>query len=181
MQNSFYDFTVKDSTGNNVPLSNYKGKLVMVVNVASKCGFTPQYEGLQKLYSEYKDRDFVILGFPCNQFLQQEPGDNAEIQSFCKLNYGVEFPVLAKIDVNGTNADPLYKFLKSERPEIDDAQSFLKKVEKSFLELIADKEEDSDISWNFEKFLIDRDGKVIARYSSAMTPEELEPVVSSHL
>src|SRR5690606_10859405 len=124
----------------------------LVVNVASKCGFTPQYEGLEKLYRSYKDRGFVILGFPCNQFGKQERGTNAEIQEFCSVNYGVTFPVLAKIDVNGAGADPLYNYLKSE------ARGLLRS---------------KAIKWNFTKFLINRDGKVIGRFAPTVTPEKL--------
>ncbi len=148
---SIYDFTPKDSRGLDHPLAQYKGKVVLIVNVASKCGHTPQYEGLEKLYETYKDQGFVIVGFPCNQFGGQEPGTNEEIQEFCKLNYGVTFPVLAKIDVNGKNADPLYVYLKSEKSGIGG----------------------SAIKWNFTKFLIGRQGQVIERFSTQTEPEKL--------
>ena len=110
-----YDYVVKDTFGDDYPLSNLKGKVALLVNTASKCGFTPQFEGLEKLYQEYKDKDFIILGFPSNQFGEQDPGTNEEIRSFCQINYGVTFPVMEKIDVNGENEDPLYTFLKSEQ------------------------------------------------------------------
>jgi glutathione peroxidase len=147
---TFYSFVVKNAKNEDVKLSDYKGKVVLVVNVASKCGFTKQYEGLEKLYKDHKDKGFVILGFPSNQFLSQEPGTNEEIQKFCKLTYGVDFPVFAKGDVNGDSAQPLYKWLTS-------------------LEKFSGK-----ISWNFNKFLINRKGEVIARFGSRTTPEELE-------
>jgi len=148
---NIYDITVIDGPGNNVQLDTYKNNVVLIVNVASKCGFTPQYEGLEKLYEAYKDKDFVILGFPCNQFANQEPGTNDEIQSFCQLNYGVTFPVMAKINVNGQNEHPLYTFLKKER--------------KGFLF--------SNIKWNFTKFLVNKDGDVVKRYAPNVKPEEL--------
>lgn len=137
-------------------LDAYKGKVVLVVNTASKCGFTPQFAGLEKLYKDIKEKnpdDFVILGFPCNQFGGQDPGSNDEIQSFCQVNYGVSFPILGKIDVNGDNADPLYKWLK-------DQQSGIMGIKM--------------IKWNFEKFLIGRDGKVKGRWASTTKPEALE-------
>ena len=149
---TFYDFNATSITGKNVSMSEFKGKVVLVVNVASKCSFTPQYEGLEKLYEEYKENGLVILGFPCNQFHEQEPGTSKEIHNFCKVNYGVTFPLFEKIDVNGDNTHPLYKFLKKE------ATGFLWS---------------EGIKWNFTKFLIDRKGKVIARYGSVTKPKDI--------
>lgn len=149
---NIYDFKVKDSFGEEKSLSDYKGKVMLIVNTASKCGFTPQFEGLQKLYDEFAERGLEILGFPCNQFAGQDPGTNDEIRSFCMLNYGVSFTMFDKINVNGPNADPLYKFLKKEK--------------KGAL--------GSKIKWNFTKFLIDRQGNVIERYASAIKPEDLK-------
>lgn len=137
-------------------LDAYKGKVVLIINTASKCGFTPQYAGLEKLYKDIKEKypeDFAVLGFPCNQFGGQEPGTNDDIQSFCQINYGVSFPIMGKIDVNGDKADPLYKWLKDEQPGIMGIKM---------------------IKWNFEKFLIGRDGKVKARWASTTKPESLE-------
>ncbi len=151
---TFYDFNATSIIGENVNMSKFKGKVVLVVNVASKCGFTPQYEGLEKLYEEYKEKGFVILGFPCNQFHEQEPGTSKEIHNFCKVNYGVTFPLFEKIDVNGDNTHPLYRFLKKE------ATGFLWS---------------KGIKWNFTKFLIDRKGKVITRYGSVTKPKEIAP------
>jgi glutathione peroxidase len=148
---SIYDFKVKNIAGKEVSLSDYKGKTILIVNTASKCGFTPQFEGLQKLYDTYKEKDFVILGFPCNQFLSQDPGSNDDIQQFCSINYGVTFPMFAKIKVNGKDAHPLYKFLKSQ-----------KKTGIS-----------SRIKWNFTKFLVDKDGNVIARFAPSYEPEKI--------
>lgn len=150
---TFYDFNATSIIGENVSMSKYKGKVVLVVNTASKCGFTPQYKGLEKLYETHKDEGFVILGFPCNQFREQEPGSNQEIKSFCESNYKISFPLFEKIDVNGENTHPLYKFLKSE------ATGFMWT---------------EGIKWNFTKFLVDKDGKVITRYGSSTKPESFE-------
>jgi glutathione peroxidase len=154
MDTNIYHYVVKDAAAANYPLEKFRGQTVLIVNTASKCGFTPQYKGLEELYAKYKDKHFVILGFPCNQFKEQEPGTNDEIQKFCKLNYGVTFPVLSKIDVNGPQEDPLYTFLKASVPGA---------------------KEPVPIKWNFTKFLIGPDGKVIARYEPATTPEQIEP------
>lgn len=152
---SIYDFIVKDIDGNEQKLEQYKGQVVMIVNVASRCGFTPQYSGLQKIYSQYKDKGFVILGFPANNFLGQEPGTNEEIKQFCSINYQVTFPMFSKISVKGKDIAPLYKYLteKATNPEFG-----------------------GDISWNFNKFLIDRQGKIVARFGSRTTPESKEVI-----
>ncbi len=150
-----YDFTVKDSFGDEVSLSEYKGKVLLIVNTASKCGFTPQYEGLQKLYEKFGSDKFEILGFPCNQFGNQEPGGNEEIRNFCSINYGVTFRIFDKVDVNGKNADPLFKFLKDQTSGI-----------------LGD-----SIKWNFTKFLVDAEGNVIKRFASATEPEKLEEYI----
>lgn len=155
----FYDYKVKSISGEEVSMSEYKGKVVLIVNTASKCGFTKQYEGLEELYEKYKDQGFVILGFPCNQFGAQEPGDNEEIKNFCTSTFSVTFPMMSKIDVNGDDADPLYKFLKKEKGGI-----------------LGD-----DIKWNFTKFLIDREGNVVDRFASQKTPKALEKEVEKLL
>lgn len=155
----FYDYKVKNISGEDVSMSEYKGKVVLIVNTASKCGFTKQYEGLEELYEKYKDQGFVILGFPCNQFGAQEPGGNEEIKNFCTSTFSVTFPMMSKIDVNGDDADPLYKFLKKEKGGI-----------------LGD-----DIKWNFTKFLIDRDGNVFDRFASQKTPKALEKEVEKLL
>jgi len=149
---NFFDFVVKDAQGKDYPLSQLKGKAVLVVNVASKCGFTPQYEGLEKLYESHKDKGLVIIGFPCNQFGSQEPGSNEDIQQFCKLNYGVSFPVLAKVDVNGDSTAPIYKFMKSSAKGLLGTEA---------------------IKWNFTKFLISKNGEVLERYAPQTTPSDL--------
>ncbi len=155
----FYDYKVKSISGEEVSMSEYKGKVVLIVNTASKCGFTKQYEGLEELYEKYKDQGFVILGFPCNQFGAQEPGDNEEIKNFCTSTFSVTFPMMSKIDVNGDDADPLYKFLKKEKGGI-----------------LGD-----EIKWNFTKFLIDREGNVVDRFASQKTPKALEKEVEKLL
>ena len=148
-----HEFTMKDIDGNDVPLDTYKGKVAMIVNVASKCGLTPQYEGLQKIYDEYKDRGFVVLGFPANNFMGQEPGTEEEIKEFCQLNYHVSFPMFSKISVKGADQHALYSFLT--HPDTNPGM-------------------DGDITWNFEKFLADRDGNIIARFSPKTLPDDPE-------
>lgn len=180
---SLYDFKMKDIKGSDVSLSDYKGKLVLVVNTASKCGFTPQYEGLEKLYQKDKDRGLVILGFPCNQFLAQDPGSNNEISSFCKLNYGVTFPLFSKIDVNGPKESPLYTWLKKKAPfagfELNKESGKMIRgvVEQNYPDNLAG----DGIKWNFTKFLIGRDGESVRRFEPTVTPEELESVVKAAL
>jgi glutathione peroxidase len=156
---SIYTFTVKDAQGNDLSLSKYKGKLVLIVNTASKCGFTPQYKELQELYQAWHEKGFEILAFPCNQFGQQEPGTDQEIQQFCSLNYGVTFPVLAKIEVNGANAHPLYKYLCSPQGNILGGA----------------------ILWNFTKFLVDQNGNVIERFEPKVKPASLSTVIEKLL
>lgn len=153
-KSSIYDFKLKDIDGKMVDFSKYKGKVLLIVNVASKCGFTKQYSGLQELYLRYKNKGFEILAFPCNQFGGQEPGTNEEIKSFCSNKYDVSFPVFDKIDVNGDKQSPLYKFLKANQDVKD------------------------DIKWNFTKFLISKDGNTIKRYESQITPENLDQDVN---
>ena len=149
MSTSLHSFSVQNSAGQTLSLEQYQGKVVLIVNVASKCGFTPQYKGLEELYEKYKDKGLVILGFPCNQFGSQEPGKNEEIQQFCQLNYGVTFPVMAKIEVNGDNTDPVYKWLKQSAPGILGTEM---------------------IKWNFTKFLINKEGQVVKRYAPQDEP-----------
>ena len=157
---TLYDFTVRDLAGHDVPLADYRGKVLLIVNTASKCGFTPQYEGLEALYRSLKDRGFAVLGFPCNQFAGQEPGSAEEIGQFCKLTYDVSFPMFAKIDVNGPEASPLYKWLKAEAPGLLGSTS---------------------VKWNFTKFLVDREGRVTGRYAPTTGPEALRKPVEALL
>lgn len=180
---SIYDYTVNDIKGNRVSLSKYKGKLLLIVNTASKCGFTPQYEGLEKLYQKYRDRGFVIIGFPSNQFLAQEPGNNQEISSFCKLNYGVTFPMFSKIDVRGENADPLFGFLTKAAPfkGFELMKESGRKIQSVIKEHYPENLEGDEVKWNFTKFLIGRDGIVKGRYEPTVTPEELDPIIEAML
>lgn len=160
MAENFYTFNVKAGDGETVPLEKYQGKVTLVVNVASKCGYTPQYKGLEELYRKYKDKGLMVIGFPCNQFGAQEPGNNEEIHSFCEMNYGVTFPVMAKIDVNGPQADPVYNFLKSNAPGILGTEM---------------------IKWNFTKFLIDKNGEVVERFAPQVEPEKMAPAIEKLL
>lgn len=150
---NIFNFSVKDIDGTSSSLSRFEGKVLLIVNVASKCGFTPQYKGLQSIYDKFKEKGFEILAFPCNQFGAQEPGNETEIKNFCSLNYNVTFPLFGKIDVNGKNAEPLYEFLKKEEPGILGTEL---------------------IKWNFTKFLVNKKGEVLKRYAPNVTPESLE-------
>jgi glutathione peroxidase len=176
---STYDFAVADAAGERVSLDDYAGKVLLIVNVASKCGLTPQYEGLEALYREYRDRGLEILAFPSNQFKGQEPGTDAEIQDFCRTAYEVSFPVFAKIDVNGPEADPLYSWLRAEAPEGErsaETATFLTRVK----DLIDDPAPDS-VRWNFTKFLVGRDGAVIKRYEPPVTPDAIKADLARYL
>lgn len=146
-----YEIKVKNQSGEEVSLETFKGKVLLVVNTATKCGFTPQYTALEALFEKYEDKGFVILDFPCNQFFKQAPGSDAEIHSFCSLNYNTKFPQFSKIEVNGKNEHPLYAFLKSQKP--------------------------GRIPWNFTKFLVDKEGRVVARFAPTVKPEEIEPEI----
>ncbi|CDO95641.1 unnamed protein product [Kluyveromyces dobzhanskii CBS 2104] len=156
----FYELAPLDKKGEPFPFSQFEGKVVLIVNVASKCGFTPQYKELETLYKKYEDKGLVVLGFPCNQFGHQEPGSDEEISQFCQLNYGVSFPILKKVEVNGSGADPVYAFLKNEKSGLLGFKG---------------------IKWNFEKFLIDKKGAVFERYSSLTKPSSLEATVEKLL
>jgi glutathione peroxidase len=153
MSAPIYEFTAKTLGGKDKNLAEYNGKILLIVNTASKCGFTPQYEGLEQLYRKYHDKGLEILGFPCNQFGKQEPGNETEIQNFCQANYGVSFPMFSKVDVNGKNAHPLYRYLVTAQPGIFNIKA---------------------IKWNFTKFLVDRQGNVIKRYGPTTKPLDLE-------
>jgi glutathione peroxidase len=157
---SVYDFSARNLKGDEQSLADFRGKALLVVNVASRCGFTPQYTGLEALYRKHKDQGFAVLGFPCNQFGAQEPGDEAAIASFCSTTYDVSFPLFAKIDVNGADAHPLYKYLKGEKPGVLGTEA---------------------IKWNFTKFLVNRQGEVIKRYAPNDKPEDLDGAVTALL
>lgn len=149
---SVYDYSAKTLKGEEKPLSDYKGKALLIVNTASKCGFTPQYEGLQELYDKYKDQEFEILGFPSNQFMNQEPGSDDDIEEFCQLNYGVSFPMFSKTDVNGEDAHPLFKYLTANAPGV-----------------VSNK-----VKWNFTKFLVNKNGEVVDRFAPKTKPTSIE-------
>jgi glutathione peroxidase len=155
-----YDFEAQQIDGKKVPLENFKGKVLLIVNTASACGFTPQFGGLEALHKQYADKGLAVLGFPCNQFGAQDPGSNDEISQFCQLNYGVSFPMMAKIDVNGTSADPLYRWLTKEAPGLLGSTA---------------------IKWNFTKFLVGKDGQVIRRYAPQDTPAALAKDIEAAL
>ncbi|MEC0092747.1 glutathione peroxidase [Paenibacillus macquariensis] len=157
---SIYDYQVNTIRGEQVSLSNYQGKVLLIVNTASKCGFTPQYTGLQELYEKYKDHNFEILGFPSNQFKEQEPGSNDDIEQFCQLNHGVTFPLFEKIDVKGNTAHPLFQYLSKQAPGVLGSTA---------------------VKWNFTKFLVDSDGKVIKRFAPATTPDKIEHIIEDLL
>ena len=160
MTADIYEFKVQTITGDKTGLGTYENQVMLIVNTASKCGFTPQYEGLEALYAKYKDQGLVVLGFPCNQFGHQEPGNESDIQEFCQLNYGVSFPMFAKVDVNGDDADPLFKYLKKNKKGILGSEK---------------------IKWNFTKFLVNRDGKVVDRFAPTVKPKDLEKDIESLL
>ena len=157
---TIYDFSAQTLAGKDVSLADYRGQPLLIVNTASKCGFTPQYEGLEKLYREHKDKGLVVLGFPCNQFGAQEPGSADEIGAFCQANYGVSFPMFAKIEVNGAGAHPLYDFLKGEKAGVLGTRR---------------------IKWNFTKFLVNRDGKVVGRFAPTTKPSDIEQAIAKVL
>jgi glutathione peroxidase len=173
-----YDFAATAADGTQVPLRDYEGKVLLVVNVASKCGLTPQYEGLEALYRDDNDRGLEILGFPCNQFLGQEPGTDDQIQDFCKTTYDVTFPVFRKIDVNGPDADPLYAYLRAEAPGDFGPRygDFYAAISRLKPDAGAD-----DIKWNFTKFLIGRDGAVIKRYEPPVPPADIKADLENYL
>ena len=176
-----YEFKTLSNKGAEVDFAQFEGKVLMIVNTASKCGFTPQYDGLEALYQKYKDQGLVIVGFPCDQFAGQEPGSNEEITEFCRLNHGVTFPLMAKTDVNGANAEPIFEYLKSQAPT-EEYKGLKAKATRTMLKGISKSvEKDSDILWNFTKFLVSRDGSVIKRYAPVTTPEEIEKDIQGML
>ena len=160
MTADIYEFEVQAITGDKAGLEKYKNQVMLIVNTASKCGFTPQYEGLETLYEKYKDQGLVVLGFPCNQFGGQEPGSESDIEEFCQLNYGVSFPMFAKVDVNGDDADPLFKYLKKSQKGILGSEK---------------------IKWNFTKFLVNRNGEVVGRFAPTVKPKDLTRDIESLL
>ena len=176
-----FDYKALNNKGLEMDFAQYEGKVLMIVNTASKCGFTPQYDGLEALYQKYKDQGFVIIGFPCDQFAHQEPGSNEEIAEFCRLNHGVTFPLMAKTDVNGANAHPIFEYLKRQAPT-EEYKGLKAKATHAMLKGISKSvEKDSDILWNFTKFLVNRDGTVVKRFAPTTTPEEMEDDIKAML
>jgi len=178
-----YDFTVKTNKGVEKSLADYKGKVLLIVNTASKCGFTPQFEGLQKLYTQYKDKGLEILGFPCNQFAEQDPGSAEEIQTFCKLNYGVTFQIFEKGDVRGENAQPLFKYLTAQKKfeGFNKKHPIAEKLEEALKANFPEYLEGDGIKWNFTKFLIDKEGNVIKRFEPTTDPADIAPEIEKLL
>ena len=169
-----YDFKALTSKGKEIDFSEFKGKVLLIVNTASKCGFTPQFAGLEELNQKYKDQGLVVIGFPCNQFKEQDPGSDAQIEEFCQLNYGVTFQIMKKIDVNGPSADPIFEYLKSVAPTEEYNGLKAKAMKTLFKTLSNSVEKDSDIKWNFTKFLVDRAGNVVKRFAPTTDPAKIE-------
>ena len=171
---TIYDFKALTSRGKELDFAQFEGKVLLIVNTASKCGFTPQFKGLEELNQKYKDQGLVIIGFPCNQFKEQDPGNDSQIEEFCQLNYGVTFQIMKKIDVNGENADPIFVYLKAQAPA-EEYKGLKAKAAKALFKKISDSAKtESDIQWNFTKFLISRDGKTIQRFAPTAEPKDFE-------
>ena len=178
---TIYDFKALTSKGKEIDFSEFKGKVLLIVNTASKCGFTPQFAGLEELYQKYKDKGLVIIGFPCNQFKEQDPGTDIEIEEFCQLNYGVTFQIMKKTDVNGPAAEPVFEYLKTQAPTEDYSGLKAKATHALLKSLSTSVEKDSDILWNFTKFLISKDGQTIKRYAPTTAPKDFEKDVDAML
>ena len=176
-----YDFKALTGKGAELDFKQFEGKVLMIVNTASKCGFTPQYDGLEALYQKYKDQGFKIIGFPCDQFAHQEPGTDAEIEEFCRVNHGVTFQLMKKIDVNGADAHPIFEYLKSQAPTEEYKGLKAKAAQNLFKSISKSVEKESDIKWNFTKFVISRDGTVIKRFAPTTTPEQMEKDIQALL
>ena len=171
---NIYDFKAQTSRGKELDFAQFEGKVILIVNTASKCGFTPQFKGLEELNQKYKDKGLVIIGFPCNQFKEQDPGSDGQIEEFCQLNYGVTFQIMKKIDVNGDSADPIFVFLKEQAPT-EEYKGLKAKAAKALFKKISDSaKSESDIQWNFTKFLVDKTGKVVGRFAPTTEPKDFE-------
>ena len=176
-----YDFKAFTSRGKEIDFSEFKGKVLLIVNTASKCGFTPQFAGLEELNQKYKDKGLVIIGFPCNQFKEQDPGNDSQIEEFCQLNYGVTFQIMRKTDVNGSAAEPIFEYLKTQAPT-EEYNGLKAKAAKALFKTISKSvEKDSDIKWNFTKFLISKDGDCIKRYAPTTEPKDFEKDIEAFL
>ena len=176
-----YDFKALTSKGKEIDFSQFEGKVLLIVNTASKCGFTPQFAGLEELNQKYKDKGLVIIGFPCNQFKEQDPGSDGQIEEFCQLNYGVTFQIMKKTDVNGPAAEPIFEYLKTQAPT-EEYNGLKAKAAKALFKTISKSvEKDSDIKWNFTKFLISKDGDSIKRYAPTTEPKDFEKDIEAFL
>ena len=176
-----YDFKALTSKGKELDFAQFEGKVLLIVNTASKCGFTPQFAGLEEMNQKYKDKGLVIIGFPCNQFKEQDPGSDTQIEEFCQLNYGVTFQIMKKIDVNGADANPIFEYLKTQAPT-EEYKGLKAKAAKTLFKAISNSvEKDSDIKWNFTKFLISKDGETINRYAPTTEPKDFEKDVEAML
>ena len=176
-----YDFKALTSKGKEIDFAEFKDKVLLIVNTASKCGFTPQFAGLEELNQKYKEKGLIVIGFPCNQFKEQDPGSDSQIEEFCQLNYGVTFQIMKKIDVNGSNADPIFKYLKAQAPA-EEYNGLKAKAAKALFKTISSSvEKDSDIKWNFTKFLISKDGETIKRYAPTTEPKDFEKDIEAML
>ena len=176
-----YDFKALTSKSKEIDFAEFKDKVLLIVNTASKCGFTPQFAGLEELNQKYKEKGLIVIGFPCNQFKEQDPGSDSQIEEFCQLNYGVTFQIMKKIDVNGSNADPIFKYLKAQAPA-EEYNGLKAKAAKALFKTISSSvEKDSDIKWNFTKFLISKDGETIKRYAPTTEPKDFEKDIEAML
>ena len=178
---SVYDYKLTTGSGDTLDLADFKGKVIMIVNTATGCGFTPQYDGLEALYQKYKDRGLVIIGFPCDQFAHQEPGSDEEIAEFCRLNHGVTFPLMSKIEVNGANEHPIFTFLKAAAPSEEYLGLKAKATGKMLKGISKTYQKESDIRWNFTKFLVARDGVTVKRFAPTTEPKDFEKDIEAAL
>jgi glutathione peroxidase len=181
VMSQIYDFKSLTSRGKELDFAQFRGKVLLVVNTASKCGFTPQFAGLEELNKKYKDRGLVVIGFPCNQFKEQDPGSDGQIEEFCQLNYGVSFQIMKKTDVNGAAAEPIFQYLKTQAPTEEYSGLKAKAAKALFKTLSKSVEKDSDIKWNFTKFLVSRDGGTVKRYAPTTTPAKMEQDIEEML
>ena len=178
---TIYDFKAMTSNGKELDFAQFEGKVLLIVNTASKCGLTPQFKGLEELNQKYKDQGLVIVGFPCNQFKEQDPGSDSQIVEFCQLNYGVTFQIMHKIDVNGENAEPIFVYLKEQAPTEEYKGTKAEEMQALFKKISDTAKSESDIQWNFTKFLISKDGKTIQRFAPTTEPKDLEKDVEAFL
>ncbi len=178
---TIFDYTATASNGKEINFKDFEGKVLLIVNTASKCGFTPQFDGLEKLNEKYRDRGLVVIGFPCNQFANQDPGSDSEIEGFCRLNYGVSFQIMKKVDVNGDEEHPIFTFLKEQAPKEEVHGLKAKMASAAFSKMSKSVKKDSDIKWNFTKFLIAKDGCTVERFAPTTEPQKIESSIEKLL